>query len=81
MEVPPKFALPRIVAVAEHRCALEMFPIIFAPQFRFDIRALRIKFIVLFAFCARQTGVFGHYGFGIGDFGRGGKSFSRKRKD
>jgi len=78
MEVAPKFAFPRIVAVAKHRRTLEVLPIILAPQFRFNIRALRVKFIVLFPLRARQIGVFGHYGFRVGDFGMGGKSFSRK---
>ena len=75
MKVPPKFTFPRIVAVAEHRCALEVFPIILAPQFRLDIRALRIKFIVLFALRSRQIGVLRHYGLRVGDFERGGKCF------
>ena len=75
MKVPPKFAFPRIVAVAEHRCALEVFPIILAPQFRFNIRALRVKFIILLALRSRQIGVLGHLDFKVGDFGKSWKSF------
>ena len=65
MKVPPKFAFARIIAVEKHRRTLEVLPIIIAPQFCFDIRALRIKFIVLFPLRARQIGVFGHLDFKV----------------
>ena len=65
MKIPTKFAFARIVAVAKHRRIFEVLPIIITPQFCLDIRALRVKFIILLALRSRQIGVLGHLDFKV----------------